>query len=168
MSEWRHYSRLLCTMRAVWLNIPGNLTNVRLIQYCWPKIKGVWVHNGARLTTFRGARELALDLQDKVFICSSSSSVNKYACTNFYSSVIIARFTVMQLIIAPVDRGTLCTQRTMLGHACIHPIEWKCFISVSLGRQEQRLKIGALCRGEENRNKRSKLYNLGWLAVECL
>ena len=98
MSEWRHYSRLLCTMRAVWLNIPGNLTNVRLIQYCWPKIRGVWVHNGARLTTFRGARELALDLQDKVFICSSSSSVNKYACTNFYSSVIIARFTVMQLI----------------------------------------------------------------------
>ena len=158
---------LLCIMRAVWLNIPGNLTNVRLIQYCWPKIREVWVHNGARLTTFWGARKLALDLQDKVFICSSSSSVNKFACTNFYSSLITARFTVMQLI-APVDRSTLCTQRTTLGHACIHPIEWKCFLSVFLGRQEQRVKIGALCRGEENRNQRSKLYNLGWLAVQCL
>ena len=147
--------RLLCTMRAVWLNIPGNLTNVRLIQYCWPKTRGVWVHNGARLTTFRGARELALDLQDRVFISSSSSSVYKFACTNFYSSVIIARFIVMQLI-PPVDRSSLCTRRTMLGYACIHPIECKCFLSVSLGRQEQRLKIGVLCRGEENRNKRSK------------
>ena len=158
---------LLCIMRAVWLNIPGNLTNVRLIQYCWPKIRGVWVHNGARLTTFWGARKLALDLQDKVFICSSSSSVNKFACTNFYSSLITARFTIMQLI-APVDRSTLCTQRTTLGHACIHPIEWKCFLSVFLGRQEQRVKIGALCRGEENRNQRSKLHNLGWLAVQSL